>query len=39
LSVIDALVAGLGGLVPFVFNELRKLWAENPAAPEPVLLQ
>jgi Ca2+-transporting ATPase len=39
LSVIDALVAGLGGLVPFALNELRKLWAENPAAREPVLLQ
>jgi P-type Ca2+ transporter type 2C len=39
LSLIDALVAGLGGLVPFALNELRKLWAEDPAAREPVLLQ
>jgi Ca2+-transporting ATPase len=37
LSLIDALVAGLGGLVPFALNELSKLRAENPAGREPVL--
>jgi Ca2+-transporting ATPase len=36
LSPIDALVAGLGGIVPFAINELRKLWAQAPAEREPV---
>jgi P-type Ca2+ transporter type 2C len=35
LSLIDALVAGLGGIVPFAINELRKLWAQAPAGREP----
>ena len=34
LSLIDALVAGLGGIVPFAINELRKLWAQDAAKRE-----
>ena len=34
LSLTDGLVAGLGGIVPFAINELRKLWAQDAAKRE-----
>jgi P-type Ca2+ transporter type 2C len=33
LSLMDGLVAGLGGIVPFAINELRKLRRQDAAAP------
>jgi Ca2+-transporting ATPase len=33
LSLIDALVAGLGGIAPFAINELAKVRIETPAGP------
>ena len=36
LSLMDGLVAGVGGIVPFAINELRKLWAQDLIEPEPV---
>jgi P-type Ca2+ transporter type 2C len=39
LSLMDGLIAGLGGVVPFAINELRKVWAQDrpngiPAGPK-----
>jgi P-type Ca2+ transporter type 2C len=35
LSLIDGLVAGVGGILPFAINELRKLWTEDAAERQP----